>query len=212
MAEVAPNRRRQTRAEQQAETRARLMDAAESLFGTAGIGQTSIEEICETAGFSRGAFYSNFEDRDDLVMALLQRHQTRSMDEVTEIFDRDAATFLDGLMQRELSTTDTRAAASMEYVLYAARSEAGRERLAELNRAMTDRMAELAEASLDQLGATGTTTGEQAAKILLALDEGFALLRLIDPEGYPHGIWGETIQFLAEAVAAMAEQQRNADH
>lgn len=208
MTDAGPTRRRRTRTEQQAETRTRLLDAAESLFASSGIGQTSIEEICDAAGYSRGAFYSNFEDRDDLVMALLERHQNRSMDEVQEIYDRGADGFLAGLMEREQQTPDERAAVSMEYVLYAARSPEGRTKLADLNRGMTDRMADLAMASLTQLGAAEVTTGEQAAKILLALDEGYALLRLIDPDRYPLGSWGETVQFLAEAIVALAQQQR----
>ena len=208
MPDRTPARQRQTRVAQQAETRTRLLDAAETLFAASGIGQTSIEEICEAAGYSRGAFYSNFSDRDDLVMSLLQRHQQRSMDEVSDIFDQGPERFIDGLMDRELRTPDERAAASMEYVLYATRSEAGRARLRELYRGLADQMGDLAMASLSQLDAAETTTSDQAAKILLALDEGFALLRLIDPERYPTGIWGETVQFLAEAVVAMAERDR----
>ncbi|MEM7322104.1 MAG: TetR/AcrR family transcriptional regulator [Actinomycetota bacterium] len=207
MTDLPPARRRQSRAEQQAETRTRLLDAAESLFASSGIGQTSIEEICETAGFSRGAFYSNFEDRDDLVMSLLQRHLQRSMDEVTTIYDDGPGRFIDGLVEREDRASEAQATASVEYVLYATRSEQGRARLRELNRWMADQTAEVASATLEQLGVADAITGEGAAKILLALDEGFALLRLIDPERYPLGIWGETVRFLADAVVAMARQQ-----
>ena len=57
-----------------AQTRARLMDAAVTVFAERGIIGASVEEICESAGFTRGAFYSNFSGKDELVVALL-RHE-----------------------------------------------------------------------------------------------------------------------------------------
>ena len=55
-----------------AQTRDRLMAAAISIFAARGIIGASVEEICEAAGFTRGAFYSNFADKDALVLALIQ--------------------------------------------------------------------------------------------------------------------------------------------
>jgi AcrR family transcriptional regulator len=51
-------------------TRARLLDAAFRVFAAKGFGRVSIEEVCEAAGFSRGAFYSNFATLDELFFAL----------------------------------------------------------------------------------------------------------------------------------------------
>lgn len=53
-----------------AQTRARLLDAAFEVFARTGFGQASIEAVCEAAGYSRGAFYSNFTDLDELFFAL----------------------------------------------------------------------------------------------------------------------------------------------
>jgi AcrR family transcriptional regulator len=53
-----------------ARTRARLLDAAFEVFAATGFGQSSIEAVCEAAGFTRGAFYSNFTDLDELFFAL----------------------------------------------------------------------------------------------------------------------------------------------
>ncbi len=53
-----------------AETRARLLDAAFGVFAARGFGRASIEEVCETAGYTRGAFYSNFDTLDELFFAL----------------------------------------------------------------------------------------------------------------------------------------------
>lgn len=58
-----------------AQTREKLMNAAVSVFAARGIIGASVEEICETAGFTRGAFYSNFAGKDQLVLELI-RHAT----------------------------------------------------------------------------------------------------------------------------------------
>ncbi|MFE8971489.1 TetR/AcrR family transcriptional regulator [Streptomyces albogriseolus] len=51
-------------------TRANLLDAAFTVFAAKGFGHVSIEEICEAAGYTRGAFYSNFAGLDELFFAL----------------------------------------------------------------------------------------------------------------------------------------------
>ncbi len=49
------------------------MAAAAGVFAKRGIIGASVEEICEAAGFSRGAFYSNFVGKDELVLALIRQ-------------------------------------------------------------------------------------------------------------------------------------------
>lgn len=53
-----------------AETRARLLDAAFRVFAAKGFGAARIDDVCEAAGFTRGAFYSNFSSLDELFFAL----------------------------------------------------------------------------------------------------------------------------------------------
>jgi AcrR family transcriptional regulator len=62
--------RRRTRAEQQAETRARLVEAAADVFASHGFEGASIDLITQRAGFTRGAFYSNFSDKGELLAEL----------------------------------------------------------------------------------------------------------------------------------------------
>lgn len=66
--------RRLSRQEQQRQTRDRLLDTAETLFAEGGINATSLRSLCESAGFSQGAFYSNFSGKEDLLLSVLQRH------------------------------------------------------------------------------------------------------------------------------------------
>jgi AcrR family transcriptional regulator len=58
-------------------TRELLLDAARVVLARDGIQGASVEQICEHAGFTRGAFYSSFSTKDDLVLALFNReHET----------------------------------------------------------------------------------------------------------------------------------------
>lgn len=54
-------------------TRQKLLEAAALVFAEVGVDAASVETICERAGFTRGAFYSNFESKDELMLALTER-------------------------------------------------------------------------------------------------------------------------------------------
>ncbi|MFY9713135.1 MAG: helix-turn-helix domain-containing protein [Microbacterium sp.] len=51
-------------------TRARLLEAAAQVFAEVGLDGATVEAVCERAGFTRGAFYSNFESKDELFLML----------------------------------------------------------------------------------------------------------------------------------------------
>lgn len=55
------------------QTRDRLIEAAAALFAERSISGASVEEICERAGFTRGAFYSNFESKEDLCLEIVRQ-------------------------------------------------------------------------------------------------------------------------------------------
>ncbi|MGI8579702.1 MAG: TetR/AcrR family transcriptional regulator [Solirubrobacteraceae bacterium] len=63
---------RLTRAEKQAQTRAALIDAAQTVFLRDGFDGASVERITAEAGYTRGAFYSNFDTKEQLFVELLQ--------------------------------------------------------------------------------------------------------------------------------------------
>lgn len=75
-------RARLTRVEQREETRRRVLEAAGRVFARRGYEAASLEEIAEDAGFSRGAVYSNFRDKDDLFVAFLQERMREEGEEM----------------------------------------------------------------------------------------------------------------------------------
>ncbi|MEV5759246.1 TetR/AcrR family transcriptional regulator [Streptomyces tendae] len=70
-------------------TRANLLDAAFAVFAAKGFGRVSIEEVCEAAGYSRGAFYSNFDSLDELFFALYEQRADLIAEQVTTALAAD---------------------------------------------------------------------------------------------------------------------------
>ncbi|MEM5448552.1 MULTISPECIES: TetR/AcrR family transcriptional regulator [Paraburkholderia] len=64
---------RLTHAQRKRQTRERLFDAARTVFLEKGVAATSVEDIAGAAGYTRGAFYSNFRGKRDVLVELLQR-------------------------------------------------------------------------------------------------------------------------------------------
>lgn len=69
-----------------ARTQERLLDAAYRQFCAHGINGTSIEAITDDADFSRGAFYSNFADKEELFLALTEREHRARLDDLRNQF------------------------------------------------------------------------------------------------------------------------------
>ena len=68
-----------------AETRSRLLAAAAEVFAERGFGRATVEEVCERAGYSRGAFYSNFDNLDALFFALAAQRSSVVVRQVGEV-------------------------------------------------------------------------------------------------------------------------------
>ena len=71
--------------ERRRRTRERLMDAAFEVFAEVGVHTASVEAICERAGFSRGAFYSNFDSKEELFFALSDREVDSTLLRASEL-------------------------------------------------------------------------------------------------------------------------------
>src|SRR5690606_30813305 len=59
-----------------ADTRERLLDAAEQLYLERGYGATSVEAIVAAAGLTKGALFHHFPTKHDLALALIERYAT----------------------------------------------------------------------------------------------------------------------------------------
>jgi AcrR family transcriptional regulator len=72
------SRKRLTREDSRDQTTQRLLDAAQRLIAKKGLSAASVEDIAAAAGYTRGAFYSNFSSKGDLFIELLRRDHERA--------------------------------------------------------------------------------------------------------------------------------------
>src|ERR1039458_5767833 len=63
-------------------TRALLIQSAEKIFARDGFEAAKLEEIAADAGYTRGAFYANFKNKEDLFFALLEREVSSRIEKV----------------------------------------------------------------------------------------------------------------------------------
>ncbi|WP_431986922.1 TetR/AcrR family transcriptional regulator [Streptomyces griseoflavus] len=130
-------------------TRANLLDAAFSVFAAKGFGHVSIEEICEAAGYTRGAFYSNFDGLDELFFALYAERAELIAEQVSGALaldgpDLDVTAAVDRVADVLLLDRDW-LLVKTDFLVHAARDpEVARcllEHRARLRRAIADRLA-----------------------------------------------------------------------
>jgi AcrR family transcriptional regulator len=168
------------------ETRRRLFEAAALVFEEHGIGAASVEMIAAAAGFSRGALYSNFASKDELVVAMLADHVEQTVSRHLELLarHRDPADFIAALQAVDRAQQDPLGRSPLlhiELMLYAARAAAGRPELAESLRARRALVTEIVRSTVPTTGGASGPSPEELAGMLLALEDGYRLHRLIDP-------------------------------
>ena len=78
-------RKRLTREESRDQTRQRLLESAQKLIASKGLAASSVEDITEAAGYTRGAFYSNFDSKNDLFIELLRADHQKAVDEMSAL-------------------------------------------------------------------------------------------------------------------------------
>src|SRR3954447_3529650 len=168
---LTPERRREL-------TRSTLIDAAADVFAKRGFHAASLEEIAETAGFTRGAIYKNFENKEELFFAVIERRIDTQLTRFREVIgeDRTAATdparlaaiweeILPG--EREWFTLD------LEFRLYALRNEEARERWVANERELRSLVARFIKEMQEALGTSMAIDADTLAGIVVPASQGF---------------------------------------
>lgn len=172
---------RLTRAERSAQTRDDLLDAAQRRFFAAGYHATTLDDIADDAGYTKGAVYSTFGSKAGLFLALFDDIVDRRLAATRAIIatDADAAASLQALADQPVEERNARfLLLSIEFWVHAAREP-------DLLAAFSERYRRL-RTSLAQLAPQDSPLDPQRwALVTLALSNGFALERLIDPDGVP---------------------------
>jgi AcrR family transcriptional regulator len=179
-----------TRKEKQAETRQKLLDAAERVFLRRGLQGSSVEEIAAEAGFTRGAFYSNFKSKDELFVELLQdrvyRQYARMADEAQEQPGTPRQRLRWGIERVRDVQKGERGKwlfrLWLECLTQAARDEDFRKLAATFWSGNRGVLAEQTRATFKELGRRPPMAAKRIATAMIALDLGLAIQHMVDPD------------------------------
>jgi len=175
-------------------TRANLLDAAFAVFAAKGFGRVSIEEVCEAAGYSRGAFYSNFDSLDELFFALYRQRADLIADQVSGALaldgpDLDVPAAVDRVTEVLLLDLDW-LLVKTDFLVHAARdphvAETLLEHRARLRGAIADRFAR-AHGFAEPPGVFGGIEG--AAHAVVAAYDGVTTQLLLDKDVEGARVW-----------------------
>lgn len=178
--------KRLTRQQSRELTREQILRSAAELFAEHGVSGTSVEQIAEGAGYTRGAFYGNFDGKHELVLALLEQRTQHELEEVQAI-SRKAGAFdemLEHLRSWHLRRDETLAswlALRAELWLYGLRERELLPVLADRERRSRAAIAQSLEQGFAARGVTPPAPVAQLALIVHALNDGVTIQRVLSP-------------------------------
>jgi AcrR family transcriptional regulator len=173
-----------TRAERRAQTRAALLDAAARVFVDRGFAGASVEAIAAEAGYTRGAFYSNFATKEELFVALLQERGF----ELARSVARESAGMAPGELGAYAAAIHGHAVAEwmvrllLEVLAHAGRDPETRRLAAGFWSGTRDIGAEQIRRHYAAAGREPPADPSEIASAFIALDIGLALQRYVDPD------------------------------
>ncbi|HEU0024264.1 MAG TPA: TetR/AcrR family transcriptional regulator [Thermoleophilaceae bacterium] len=205
-------RKRKTQSERREATREEVFAAAARVFAKRGFHATSLEAIAEEAGFSRGAVYYNFADKEELFLELLDRRCAERAQDLREVF-ADADDDVEATSRRAQLAADHALDAMtgdpewralyMEFLAHAARDTSFRRAFArrteQMRGALEEVVVERTQPVADALG----MEPEQLAVVIDALGTGlWAHHMLHGSRAVPPDLFSKAMALLVEGIAA----------
>jgi AcrR family transcriptional regulator len=196
------SRKRLTRQESKEVTRVRLIEAAERIFIRKGFDDASVDEISEMAGYSRGAFYSNFENKEQVFFAVVDHRRPKAIDDLfqqtSERAERIAAV-------REWFSNQWRLkdfiALRIEFSRRAMRDRSARKHLAELLRQELETYAASVARCLGVTDGVPADRPEVVALALLAVAHGLGSLAIDTGPEWEH-MYKEAARLVFDRISA----------
>jgi AcrR family transcriptional regulator len=175
-----PERRKQR-------TREALLDAAATVFATRGFQGASLDEIAETAGYTRGAIYKHFADKEELLHEVCTRLNERTLAEFDELTGMDDPFAFDvdqvaEQWQRMVERDTEFRIVMLEFLLHALRNPEQRARAREFGRANLEAISDYMAQRAAESGETLPIPVEDLAAVFAIASDGFAQAALIDPD------------------------------
>jgi AcrR family transcriptional regulator len=182
VADEAPKRVTKRRAE----TRQRLLQAALEVFAQEGFGRSTVDQVCARAGYTRGAFYSNFETLDELFLAAWEHRSAElitGMREALDVFEQAAVKDVHGVVThllRAVPLDEDWYRVSTEFTAHALRHPQLRRTIVERERAIAASSMPYLLAALAEIGRT-VPDPEALGQALIAVHDGTALQCFSEP-------------------------------
>lgn len=201
---------RLSRKEQQARTRSTLLASAARILACKGLHRASIDDIATDAGYTKGAFYANFESKEQLFLVMLDEHFAERLEALERVTSGD-----DDMASQAKQAGDDFAAALrgdaewcrlfLEFSSHASRHEEFRREFVARNRKLRDGIAELFTRRAAELGVNPPVPPAVIAMMTSAMAHGVALEHLLEPEDTPDDLFGEMLELFFSGVAARAD-------
>ena len=198
-----------TRSVRREATRSRLLLAATEVFADRGFHGASVEDICERAGFTRGAFYSNFGSRDDLVLALYEQHVARLAERVESLAARGSAdpeAILEGVFgvwAEQPQAQEQWFLLQTEFTLHAIRDKEAGRAWARQQAQVRSQLVRLVQRIAQEHQLRLSVTPEEFVRLALAVYQGGMAQHLLEPRRVPRGSLER--RFLPLVLAAVSE-------
>jgi AcrR family transcriptional regulator len=178
---LTPERRRQ-------QTRDHLLAAAAQVFADRGFHGASLDEVAAVAGFTKGAVYSNFKNKEDLFLALFKANYDREMEalrttlEASDVAPESRLSDFAELIWVQSRSPGNFGVLYQEFWLYAARNPEARAQLTALEDENVRGIADILEAERKRQGMAPLESPERVARVIAVLFHGIGLLGVLQPE------------------------------
>ena len=169
------------------ETRRRLLDAAMEVFAETGFGRASVEDVCSRAGYTRGAFYSNFVSLDELFLLMWQERTDafiQAAEAAVDAAERDPVRSLEEGVDRLLNVAvvdDAWFRVQAEFTAHALRTPGLRDAMAAREQRISELLMRVLDRAVEHVGRR-IPDREAFADALVAVHEGTAIQCVIEPE------------------------------
>lgn len=190
------------------ETRRRIMSAAVKLFATQGYNVSSVAEICNAAGISKGAFYHHFPGKQDLFVAVLEEWLAGLDAELERIRDvsgsvTESLLSMTGMMGEVFSQAEGQLPMFLEFWVQAMRNPEIEALVIAPYRRYRQFFAGIIQQGIDQ-GEFADVDADMAAGMLVSMAVGYIVQGLGDPQAWD---WSEQAKRSLERMVRSLERR-----
>ncbi len=188
--------------------RRRLLDAALQVFAERGFETANLDQVAASAGLSKGAIYSNFTSKDDLFYAMMSEQVLVRVESVRTALaartadDHESQSIRDigGLLTEAFRNQREWQLVFLDFWRRAVRDDEVRARFMAHRRVMRDVIAEAVRQILGGDPPVGDFTVDDVVTVVLALSNGLAIERYIDPDAVSDDLFGRVLVQLSRRV------------